>query len=315
MKRLLGVVGPTGTGKSCLALKLAKKFDGEIVSADSRQIYVGMDMGTGKEIQKSGYNISEKGKGKWVVDGIPIYLYDIISPEKTFSVAQYQQEAYKVVEQIHKRNKLPVLVGGTGLYVRAVVIGLKIPKVAPNYNLRKHLGSKPLSTLFSELEKVDPKTAAGIDRLNPRRIVRALEVFHQTGQPISRLKGKYKVDFDCLLVGLSSARDYLYRRVNDQVEKWFQQGFVDEVKTLLKKGYKEDLTSMTALGYRQVVMYLRNKISLEDAKQRIKWEQHAYIRRQLTWFRKEPNIHWFDISDNGFEKEVFKLTENWLGLK
>ena len=202
MKKLLVIVGSTGTGKTDLALELAKKFNGEIVSADSRQIYIGMDIGTGKiprsaELRiksrsqgdlrpQSGLEELKKEKGRWIVDRVPIHLYDIITPDKTFSVATYQQLAYKKIADIHKRGKLPILVGGTGLYIRAVVGGLKIPKVAPDKKLRAQLESRPLPTLVRELEQVDSQTAEEIDKANQRRVVRALEVYLQTGEPFWR---------------------------------------------------------------------------------------------------------------------------------
>ena len=311
MKKLLVIVGPTGTGKSGLALHLAQKYNGEIVSADSRQIYTGMDIGTGKEIESTHVKI-KKFKNRWVVNEIPIHLYDVISPEKTFSVARYQQLAYEAINEIISRKKTPFLVGGTGLYIRSVVEGLKIPKVAPDLKLRAKLEARSLTSLAAELEKVDPATSESIDKLNPRRIIRALEIYHVSGEPFSKLKGKYNIQYDTLKIGLTSERKYLYERVDKQVEKWFEQGFVKEVKSLFAKGYSENLTSMTSLGYRQVGMYLDGRISLDETKQRIKWDRHNYIRTQLTWFRKEPNITWFDISAKDIQKELSNLIDGWL---
>jgi len=279
MKKLLVIVGPTGTGKSSLALQLAEKYNGELVSADSRQIYIGMDIGTGKEIEDQKTQI-KKFESYWTVNDIPIHLYDVISPDRTFSVATYQQLAYKVINDAHTRGKLPILVGGTGLFVRAVVDGLKIPKIAPDLKLRKKLESKSVEVLAAELEKVDPETASKIDNSNPRRIIRALEVCYLSGESFSKLKGKFKTEFETLKIGLTSERVVL--------------------------------TSMTSLGYRQVGMYLRKKISLDETKQRIKWERHGYIRRQLTWFRKEPNIAWFDISKKGFKEKIANAVKNWI---
>ena len=311
MKKLLVIVGPTGTGKSSLALQLAEKHNGEIVSADSRQIYTGMDIGTGKEIENTHIKI-QKFKNRWVVNEIPIHLYDVITPDKTFSVAAYQQIAYEAINGIISRGKTPFLVGGTGLYIRAVVEGMKIPKIAPDLKLRAKLESRSLASLAAELEKVDPETADNIDKLNPRRIIRALEIYYISGESLSKLKGKYTIQYNTLKIGLTSERKYLYERVDNQVEEWFEQGFIEEVKSLFAKGNRENLTSMTSLGYRQVGMYLRGRISLDEAKQRIKWELHNYIRAQLTWFRKEPHISWFDISAEDFKKEISNLIDEWI---
>lgn len=316
MKKLLVIVGPTGTGKTALGLESAKKFDGEIVSADSRQIYIGMDIGTGKMPGNSEFRIHsselKKGKGKWILDGVPIHLYDIITPDKTFSVAEFQQRAYKAIGEIHEKDKLPILVGGTGLYVQGVVEGLKIPKVAPDHKLRAQLESQPLPTLVSKLEEADPVTASKIDKQNPRRVIRALEVYYQTGEPLSKLQGKFKVGLDNLQIGLTAPREILYQRTDQRIEEWFEKGFVDEVKNLITKGYDENLPAMTSLGYRQVAMYLAGKISLEEAKQRIKWEHHSYIRRQVTWFRKTHGVYWFDISEKNFQQAIFKQVKDWL---
>lgn len=204
MIKLLVIVGPTATGKTDLAIKLAKKFSGEIVSADSRQIYQGMDIGTGKEVADKKVI---KEKGKWIVRGVQIHLYNVIKPDETFSVADYQQLAYQAIEDIQSRGKLPILVGGTGLYVQAVTEGLKIPKVPPDLKLREKLERKPLAHLVAELERVDPETAFRIDQKNPRRIIRALEVYYLTGQPISTLQEKFKADFDSLVIGLVAPRE------------------------------------------------------------------------------------------------------------
>jgi len=315
MKRLLVIVGPTGTGKTNLALDLAKKFNGELVSADSRQIYKGMDIGTGKlpgNIESRMKNSDlEKHDKYWLVKGIPVHLYDVITPDERFSVAEYQQLAYKVIDEIHYKHKLPILVGGTGLYIQSVTEGLKIPNVPPNKRLRKNFEVKPLSSLISELEAVDPRTAEKIDKQNPRRVIRALEVFYQTGESMSKLKSKFKIDFDLLKIGLTSTRERLYKNANARVDNWFRGDFVKEVKNLIKSGYKESI-GLSTLGYRQVAMYLESKISLEEAKQRTIFEHHGYIRRQSTWFKKTRNIHWFDIQEKNFKFEINKLITPWL---
>jgi tRNA dimethylallyltransferase len=310
MEKLLVIVGPTATGKTDLGLNLAKEFDGEIVSADSRQVYQGMDVGTGKELTQEGYEI-EKEKGRWVVNGIPLHLYDLTEPDERFSVAEYQQLSYKVIEDTHSRGKLPILVGGTGLYVQAVTEGLKIPKAPPDLKLREKLERKPLSHLVAELEKVDPETAKRIDEKNPRRLVRALEVYYLTGQPISKLKKKFKVSFDSLMIGLTAPREVLYERADKRTERWFEKnGFLEEVRELLKK-YSPDWPAMSAIGYRQVALYLSGKVDLKEAIQRTKFDIHGYIRRQLSWFKRDNRIFWFDISQPDFKKEVRELVGGW----
>jgi len=314
MKKLLVIVGPTGTGKTDLGLTLAKKFNGELVSADSRQIYIGMDIGTGKEIESSKYDV-KKNKGSWVVNGIPIHLYDVINPDKTFSVVEYQQEALGKIKEIENKGKLPILVGGTGLYVQAIVEGVNIPKVPPDSKLRAKLESKPLATLVSQLEQVDPKTAIKIDKQNPRRVIRALEVYYSSGQSFSSLEERFKVNFDSVQIGLTAPRDFLYKKVDDQIDDWFRVGFIEEVKKLISDGYDEKLPALTSLGYRQVAMYLKGNLTIEEAKQRIKWEHHGYIRRQFTWFRKRKNIVWFDISDPDLIRQINAFIKAWLVQK
>lgn len=310
MQKLLVICGPTGTGKTDLGISLAKRFNGEIVSADSRQVYLGMDIGTGKEIQSSDVSI-QKQKGKWVVNGIPIHLYDVVAPDEKFSLAQYQQLALEKIKDIHSRGKLPILVGGTGLYIQAVTEGLKIPKAPPDQKLREKLENKSLEDLLLELEKVDPVSFEKIDKNNKRRVVRALEVFHQTGETFSSLQKKYKVPFDVLKMGLTTSREELYASNDARIDRWFETGFVDEVKNLLKK-YSTELTSMTSLGYRQVAMYIKGSLGIDEAKQRIKFDFHGYIRRQLTWFKKDQSIYWYDISVENFTGEIEELINEWL---
>lgn len=310
MQKLLVICGPTGTGKTDLALTLAKKFDAEIVSADSRQVYLGMDIGTGKETQNSNVQI-QKLKDRWVVDGIPIHLYDIRKPDEKFSLAEYQQLALEKISDIHSRGKLPILVGGTGLYIQAVTEGLKIPKAPPDQILREKLENRTLDSLLEELEKVDPDYFEKVDKNNKRRVVRALEVYQQTGEAFSTLQKKYKVPFDILKVGLTANREELYRRNDKRVEGWFDFGFVDEVKKLLKS-YSTDLPAMTSLGYRQVAAYIIGNLGMDEAKQRTKFDLHGYIRRQLTWFKRDSSIYWYDISVENFGHEVSQLVSEWL---
>lgn len=311
MQKLLVICGPTGTGKTDLALTLAKKFNGEIVSADSRQVYIGMDIGTGKELESAKTKI-KKEKSTCFVNDIPIHLYDVINPDERFSLAEYQQLALEKIKNIHSRNKLPILVGGTGLYTQAVTEGLKIPKAPPNLKFREKLEKEPIESLLLRLEKVDPKTYENIDKNNKRRVIRALEVFETTGEAFSSLQDKYlKIDFDILKIGLTLEREELYRRNDSRVENWFKIGFEREVAGLLKK-YSLDLPALTSLGYRQVAMYLKGNLGLEEAKQRIKFDIHGYIRRQLTWFKRDKTIYWYDITMENLVNEIEYLVEGFL---
>ena len=319
MQKLIVICGPTGTGKTDLALGLAKKFNGEIVSADSRQVYIGMDIGTGKEVKrqkakgKNNSDISiEKGKGKWVVNDIPIHLYDVIRPDERFSLVEYQQLALEKIKDIHSRNKLPILVGGTGLYIQAVTEGLNIPKAPPDFKLREKLENERIEVLLSDLEKNDPQTYQKIDKNNKRRIVRALEVYYQLGQPFSKLQEKYlKIDFEVLKIGLTGEREELYQRNDSRVDNWFKIGFVEEVKELLKK-YSLDLPALSSLGYRQVAMYIKGNLGLVEATQRIKFDLHGYIRRQLTWFKRDRSINWYDITMENLSEELRFLVQEFL---
>lgn len=308
MDKLLVILGPTGVVKTDLALKLAKKFNAELISADSRQIYKGMDIGTGKEIQNSKFKI-QKEKGKWIVNETPIYLYDIISLQETFSVARYQQLAYQTISSIHQNGKLPILVGGTALYLNAVTQGLNIPKVPPNKDLRNKLERTPLGELLKKLEEIDLKTFARIDKQNPRRIIRALEVYYSTGQPLSTLTKKFKVDYDILTLGLTCDRDYLYDLVDKRVEAWIKNGFLDEVKNLRKK--YGDVQVFNSPGYRQILNFLDKKISLEEAIKRIKFDHHSLIRKQYTFFKRNKKIIWFDITQKNFKRGVQDLVNEW----
>lgn len=310
MEKLLVICGPTGTGKTDIAITLAKKFTGEIVSADSRQVYIGMDIGTGKETVDSKTKI-QRQESSWLVNNIPIHLYDIIKPEQRFSLAQYQQLALEKIKQIQSSGKLPILVGGTGLYIQAVTEGLKIPKVPPDQKLREKLEHRELEDLLAELEKVDKVSFEKIDKNNKRRVVRALEVYIQTGETISSLQKKYKVDFDILKIGMTSEREVLYSKNDERVENWFRNGFIDEVKKLLKD-YSIELPSMSSLGYRQVANYIKGNLGLEEAKQKVKFDVHGYIRRQLTWFKRDRAIYWYGITEEKTLAEIIALVESWL---
>ena len=287
MNRLLAIVGPTGAGKSKLSLRLAQAFDGEIVSADSRQVYRYMDIGTAKP------SLEEQAL-------VPHHLIDIVNPDEDFSLAQYQQLAYRAIEDIHQRHKLALLVGGSGLYVWSVVDGWRIPPVAPEPGFRQALEEKVARVgkdeLYQELARVDPVAAQRIDPRNVRRTIRALEVHRGAKVPISQLQGKTAPPFETLIIGLTADRAELYRRIDLRVDEMIKLGLVDEVKQLLNRGYDAKLPAMSGIGYKQIGLYLSGELSLAAAVQQIKFETHRLVRHQYSWFRlKDDRIRWLDI--------------------
>ncbi|MCK4368226.1 MAG: tRNA (adenosine(37)-N6)-dimethylallyltransferase MiaA [Dehalococcoidales bacterium] len=287
MNRLLAIVGPTGVGKSNLALRLAQTFDGEIVSADSRQIYRYMDIGTAKPSPEERALVTH-------------HLIDIASPDEDFSLAQYQRLAYRAIEDIQRRNKLALVVGGSGQYVWSVLEGWGIPQVAPDPEFRQSLEEKAASggedELYEELTSVDPVAAQRIDPRNVRRTIRALEVYSETETPFSRLQRKEAPPFNTLIIGLTADREELYRRIDLRVDEMIERGLVDEVKRLVNRGFNFNLTAMSGIGYKQIGMFLRGELILAGAIQQIKFETHRLVRQQYTWFRlQDDRIKWFDI--------------------
>jgi tRNA dimethylallyltransferase len=300
MNRLLAVVGPTGVGKSRLALDLAQAFDGEIVSADSRQVYRYMDIGTAKPTREE-------------LSLTPHHLIDIVNPDEDFSLAQYQQLAYRAISDIQQRDRLAILAGGSGLYVWAVLEGWKIPKVAPDLKLRRSLERVDKEKLYQELAKVDPVAAQRIDPRNIRRIIRALEVYKSAKALPSRLQAKAKPLSNTLIVGLTADRTELYKRIDLRVDEMIEQGLVDEVKKLMDKGYGLSLPAMSGIGYRQIGMHLKDGPTLDAAIQQIKFETHRLVRHQYSWFRlKDDRIRWFDIGKRA-DSQVKTLVTKFIG--
>jgi len=293
MNRIITIVGPTATGKSALAIQLALALGGEIVSADSRQVYRYMDIGTAKP------SLEDQA-------AIPHHIIDIIYPDENFTLATYQELAFQAIADIQRRGKLALLVGGSGLYVRAVTGGLSIPKVAPDPELRRRLEKRAeqegYQVLYSELQKLDPQAVEKIDPRNVRRVIRALEVCITAGVPFSQLK-RSSPEVPALTIGLTTtAREDLYKRIDSRVDDMIERGLVDEVKWLIDRGYSPDLPAMSGLGYKQIVSYLKGETSLEETVQRIKFETHRFARHQYAWFRpKDEHIHWFDIREEPLE--------------
>ena len=287
MARLVAIVGPTGVGKSRLAIRLAQTFGGEIVNADSRQVYRHMDIGTAKPSRQE-------------LSLIPHYLIDIIDPDGGFSLNQYQHLAYKAIDDIQQRNRLPLLVGGSGLYVWSVLEGWQVPEVPPDAQLRQSMESKAAElgreALYEDLVKVDPVAAKNIDPRNVRRVIRALEVHKHTGTPYSQLQQRQAPPYEILILGLTTERTELYRRIDSRVNRMVEHDLVNEVQKLMDMGYDLSLPSMSGIGYRQIGMFLKGELTLDTAIQQIKTETHRFVRHQYSWFRlKDDRIRWFDI--------------------
>ena len=283
---VLYVVGPTAVGKSALAMHLAFAFDGEIVNADSRQVYRFMDIGTAKPSTNDRTNV-------------PHHLIDILNPDQEFSLAKYLDLAHEAVQDIQRRSMLPSVAGGTGQYIWALLEGWQVPHVPPNLQLRRQLEDlvqrEGAATLHKQLVNLDPESAARIDPRNVRRIIRALEIYQATGSPPSALRSKTPPHQRPLIIGLTMARDALYRRIDRRVDEMLEMGLLDEVDGLLSSGYESDLPSMSGMGYKELALHLRGEITLEEATQRIKYETHRFARRQYPWFRlSDERIHWLE---------------------
>ena len=300
MNKLIAIVGPTGIGKTRLGIQLAKKFNGEIVNADSRQIYRFMDIGTAKPTKEE-------------QSLVPHHLIDIINPDKEFSLVAYQQLAYKAISDIQERGKLPFLAGGTGQYIWAVLEGWTVPKVPPDPEYRKKLEQRAevdADSLYKELLILDPAAAEKIDPHNVRRVVRALEVGRN--KPFSQAIGKNPPPFSYFIIGLTMSRKDLYRQVDARVDEMVKKGFVDEVKQLIEMGYNLSLPSMSSIGYREIGKYLQGEMTLDEAIYKVKTGTHRFIRHQYTWFKlKDPRIRWFDVCESN-EAEIEKATRKWL---
>lgn len=275
--KIVVIVGPTASGKTALGISLAKKFNGEIISADSRTVYRGMDIGTAKPTH-------------------PHHLIDVVDPDEEFTVVDWKKMAEEAIEDIVRRGKVPIVVGGTGLYVQALVDNLQIPAIQGVKRLRENFEKKSLDELVRLLRATDPTAVREIDLKNKRRVIRALEVATFTGESFwgQRKKGAQK--YDALILGIDVPRAELYRRIDERVDEQIRAGFVEEVQQLLKK-YSSDLSSMSGIGYGELTSYLQKKTTLPEAAQRIKFRTHAYARRQMTWFRRDARIHWIKKID------------------
>lgn len=289
--RVVALVGPTAVGKTALALAIAEHLPIEIVSADSRTVYRWMDIGTAKP------SVAERHR-------VPHHVIDVVDPDEPYTLATYQRQALDAIARITSRGRLPLLVGGAGLYVSAVCDGLRLPDVPPNAELRRDLEERARAegwqALQRDLAEVDPVSAARIDPKNVRRVIRALEVFSATGRPFSEWQTPApEWPIECDTIGLQLGRQALYARIDARIDTWIDGGFVGEVRSLLERGYPPSLPSMSGLGYRQIAQYLAGEIDLEGAVVQFKQATHLYAKRQMTWFGAKPSIRWFDAATAG----------------
>lgn len=300
---LVIILGPTGVGKTSLAIELAQSLDGEIVGADSRQIYRHMDIGTAKP------SAAQQAL-------VPHHLIDIVAPDYRLSLAEYQDAAYRCIEELHQRGALPFLVGGSGQYITAVEEGWSIPRVAPNPEIRADLeayvASHSPAALHDRLRRVDPISAERIHPNNIRRVIRALEVQTVSGKPISELQRKRPPPYRIFRLGLTLPRSVLYPRVDRRVDEMIAAGFVDEVQRLLDMGFDRELPAMSGLGYLEIAAHLLDDVPLDHAIERTKFSTHEFIRQQDVWFRGHDNgILWHNVEDLAGDAPT-EMLRDWL---
>ncbi|AIK36674.1 tRNA (adenosine(37)-N6)-dimethylallyltransferase MiaA [Bacillus pseudomycoides] len=301
------IIGPTAVGKTKLSIDLAKALNGEIISGDSMQIYRTMDIGTAKATMEE-------------MEGIPHYMIDIKNPEDSFSVAEFQELVRGYIREITERGKLPIIVGGTGLYIQSVLYDYQFTDEAgdPVYReeLEKLATEHGVEYVHEKLREVDPESASRIHMNNVRRVIRALEIFHTTGQKMSDQLEKQENEllYDVSLIGLTMDRGMLYDRINLRVDLMVKQGLLQEVKALYENGVR-DCQSIQAIGYKELYNYFEGHVSLEEAIMQLKTNSRRYAKRQLTWFRNKMDVTWFDVTDGEKTAEILRYIEGKLQLK
>lgn len=289
INKLVVILGPTGAGKSVLAVKLAQRFSGEVISADSRQVYKGMDIGSGKITRTE-------------MMGIPHHLLDVVSPRRKFSVAQYTKLALRAIRQIHKRGKLPFLVGGSPFYIYSLVDGIVIPQVEPNYRLRSRLEKLSTEELYQKLQSIDPQRAKTIELKNPRRLIRALEIVLESKKPVLSLQ-KNPLPCPILFLGIKKDKEELQKLISERLERRFRQGLVEEVDKLRGQGLSWKRLEEFGLEYRFIAQYLQGKVFFDGMKNSLQKATERFARRQMTWFKKDKRTHWVQ----GFQETNFLI--------
>ena len=320
MNKLLVLCGPTAIGKTSVGIKLAKKFSGEIISADSRQVYKGMDIGTGKDIKKSSKFKVQSSKnfdvGYYEIEFIPVWLLDMAEPDKQVTVADWKAGAEIVISQLIKENKLPIVVGGTGFYIQALVDGIDTLGIPPNEQLRQQLSDWPVEKIRNKLKNLDAEVYQKLnrsDRHNPHRLIRKIEIamakensqYHSSNYNTGGWQG------EVLEIGLTAPNQYIYQRIDHRVEQRLEDGLLEEINILLAKGYGWDDPGLNTLAYKEFRDYFENNQSLKECVQRWKYDEHGYARRQLTWFKGDEKINWFDITQDKWIDDLEKMVHNW----
>jgi tRNA dimethylallyltransferase len=295
--KIVVILGPTASGKSDVAIRLAQRFNGEIISADSRQVYRGMDIGSGK-VTKMEQQLA------------PHWMLDVVSPRTNYSAAQFQRKAKKILKDILRRKKLPIICGGTGFWIQSIVDDITYPEVKPNWKLRNSLSNLSTDELFEKLRKIDPERANTIDPRNKVRLIRAIEICETLGNVPRPDQGAKSMQYNFFQIGIIWPRDELYQRIENRLDQRFQEGMIEEVKRLHEKN-KISWKRMEELGleYRWITKFLKKEIRFEEMRDRLLLEIKHYAKRQITWFKKDARIKWF--SEYGpIEKEVEKFVEN-----
>ncbi|MCI9016289.1 MAG: tRNA (adenosine(37)-N6)-dimethylallyltransferase MiaA [Clostridia bacterium] len=285
-KKVIIICGPTASGKTNLSIELAKQIDGEIVSADSMQIYKDMDIGSAKPTKEE-------------MQGIKHYMIDIVSPDQRYSVAQYKKQAKQAIKEIIEKGKIPIIVGGTGLYIDSLIYEIEYPEIEFDENYRKELeeiAKVNLESLYKKAKEIDPIGIKKISQNDRKRIIRIIEIYKQTGKTKTQQEiesRKKEVEYNYIMYGINLEREILYQKINNRVDNMIEHGLIQEVKKVKQK-YKEHPTSMQALGYKEIKDYLDKKILKEEAIEKIKQESRRYAKRQLTWFKRNEQIIWLD---------------------
>ncbi len=303
VRKNIVILGPTSSGKTSLALKLCEKFNGEIVSVDSRQVYKFMDVGTGKIPADSKAGFKKKNKF-WEVGNIKVNGYDLVNPGSYFSAFDFAN----FVSKLKFTNPIIFFVGGTGFYFDILLGKKNVSFVSPNQSLRKKLSKLSKEKLYRMLSKLDPIKANLVDKNNPQRLIRAIEVVSGRANPKD---GSRQILKDPLVIGLKSSNDFLYGRVDSWVESVFKKGLIEETQKLIKMGFGKT-HQLRGINYKTVSLFLEGKIQKNKAIERVKFDNHAYIRRQLTYFKKMEGISWFDMSEKGFDTKITRLVESKL---